>query len=91
MRATSAFAIYFIIWWLMLFLVLPWGVRGHHESGKAVGKGHEPGAPVDPLLGRKALITTVLATMVFAVVYGIVGSGWIGFNDIPFLRDMPGR
>lgn len=91
MRATSAFAIYFVIWWLMLFLVLPWGVRSHHESGTPVGDGHEPGAPVNPMLLRKALITTVLATIVFALVYGVLSQGWITFDGIPWLRDMPGR
>ncbi len=91
MKVTSAFAIYFVIWWLMLFLVLPWGIRSHHESGTPLGDGHEAGAPVDPMLPRKALITTVLATVVFTIVYAVVTRGWIGFDDIPWLRDMPGR
>ena len=90
MTAAAAIAIYFIIWWLALFLVLPWGVRNAHESGEPVLHGHEPGAPVNPLLGRKVLAATVLATLMFALVYGIVALGWIGFEDIPFLSDMPG-
>ena len=54
MRLTSAIAIYFIVWWVTLFVVLPWGVRNPHESGEPVAEGHDPGAPVNPQLLRKA-------------------------------------
>ena len=44
MSLTTAIAIYFIIWWVVLFAVLPWGVRSQEESG-AVAPGTDPGAP----------------------------------------------
>ena len=91
MKGTSALAIYFVIWWLVLFMVLPFGIRSHDESGTPVEDGHDAGAPVNPMLARKALITTGLATVLFAIVYGVISHGWIGFDDIPWLRDMPGR
>jgi predicted secreted protein len=75
MSLLSAIAIYFIIWWLCLFAVLPWGVKNAHEVGADVGEGHEAGAPVNPMLWRKALATTVLATVVFAVVYVFITRG----------------
>jgi predicted secreted protein len=84
MRLTSAIAIYFIIWWLVLFLVLPWGIRNPHEAGEQVEAGHEPGAPVDPQLGRKAILTTVVATVVFALVYAIIVQNWITLDDLRF-------
>jgi predicted secreted protein len=84
MRLTSAIAIYFIIWWAVLFVVLPWGIRNPHEAGEEIEAGHEPGAPVNPRLGRKAMITTVVTTIVFALVYGIITQGWITLNDLPF-------
>jgi len=90
MRLTSAIAVYFIVWWTTLFVVLPWGVRNSHESGEQVAEGNEPGAPVNPRLWRKAAITTVLATVIFALIYGTISQGWIGFEDIPFLNRMPG-
>ena len=90
MRLTSAIAVYFIVWWVCLFMVLPWGVRNPHESSEEVAEGNEPGAPVNPRLLRKAAITTVLATVVFALIYGTISQGWIGFEDIPFLNRMPG-
>jgi predicted secreted protein len=65
---TTALAIYFVIWWTVLFAVLPFGIRSQHESGE-VEPGTDPGAPVLPNLKRKALWTTVAATVVFFAWY----------------------
>lgn len=63
----SGFALYFIIWWTVLFAVLPFGVKSQVEHGEVV-RGSEPGAPARPQLLRKALITTVVAAVIFAMV-----------------------
>ena len=89
MTLASALAIYFIIWWLVLFLVLPFGIRNAHESGEAVEEGNEPGAPVNPRLVRKALITTLLATAVFAVFYLAQTRGLLSLDSLPFYNTMP--
>jgi predicted secreted protein len=75
MRLWSAIAIYFIIWWLTLFAVLPFGVRNADEAGETVDAGHEPGAPVNPQLGRKAIATTVISAVIFALFYWARESG----------------
>jgi predicted secreted protein len=62
----TAIAIYFIIWWVMLFAVLPWGVRSQHESG-AISPGTDPGAPTRPRVWRTLIMTTVAASVVFAI------------------------
>jgi predicted secreted protein len=89
MSLASALAIYFIIWWLVLFLVLPFGIRNAHESGEAVEEGNEPGAPVNPRLVRKAVITTILATAVFAVFYLVQTRGLLSLDNLPFYNTMP--
>ncbi|WP_373504312.1 DUF1467 family protein [Aestuariivirga sp.] len=89
MSIPSAIAIYFIIWWICLFAVLPFGVRNANETGVGVEQGNEAGAPVNPMLVRKVLATTVLAGVVFALIWGQMTYGWIGFDDIPFLKNMP--
>jgi predicted secreted protein len=61
----TAFAIYFIVWWLVLFAVLPWGVRSQDESGE-VTRGTDPGAPSIPKLGQKLVWTTLISAVVFA-------------------------
>lgn len=67
MSFLSGIAVYFIIWWLTLFLVLPHGVRSQAESDEQMTPGTDPGAPVNAYLGRKLLANTVLAALVFAV------------------------
>ena len=42
---SSAFAIYFVLWWIVLFVTLPFGVRSQSEDGAAI-PGSEPGAPI---------------------------------------------
>ena len=89
MSIPSSIAIYFIIWWICLFVVLPFGVRNAHETGLAVEAGNEHGAPVHPMIGRKVVVTTILAAILFALVWYQMTYGLISFDDIPFLSGMP--
>lgn len=66
MSIYTAIAIYFVIWWISLFLVLPFGVRSQHEEGDIVS-GTEPGAPTLPRVAAKLVWTTVVAAVIFAV------------------------
>jgi predicted secreted protein len=65
---TTAIAIYFLIWWITLFAVLPFGVHRQDENG-AIAPGTDPGAPALPRLGLKLLWTTLVASAIFAVCY----------------------
>jgi len=69
MNLTLSIAIYFVMWWITLFAILPFGVRSQHESGEVV-EGSEPGAPARPLLWWKVLWTTVVSAVLFACLYG---------------------
>lgn len=66
MSLTTSLAIYFIIWWVVLFTVLPFGVRNAAEEGVAVEAGNDPGAPTIPAIWTKLLWTTIVASIVFA-------------------------
>jgi len=68
MPVTTAAAIFFLIWWVVLFAVLPWGVRSQHEAGE-IAEGTDPGAPAVPNLRRKLLWTTLVSVVVFAACY----------------------
>jgi predicted secreted protein len=48
---STGFAIYFVMWWIVLFLTLPFGVRSQHEDGEGA-PGTDPGAPVATGMGR---------------------------------------
>ena len=62
-------AIYFILWWLAFFMLLPLGAQSLHEAGEAGVPGIEPGAPRSHQLGRKALWAAGLAAVLWVVVY----------------------
>jgi predicted secreted protein len=68
MSIPMAIAVYFTIWWIVLFAVLPFGVKSQHEAGASqnLPSGSDPGAPVAPMLARKAVWTTVIAAILFA-------------------------
>lgn len=71
MSLTLGIAIYFIIWWTVLFAVLPIGVRTQGEEGNIV-PGTPESAPVRPRFLLILGLTTLVATAVFALVYAIV-------------------
>jgi len=88
MSLATAIAIYFIIWWTVLFAVLPWGVRSQQDSGP-VAPGTDPGAPSIPKLGRKLIWTTVVAGVVFAVWYVVYTYRLIPLDDLAAMLGMP--
>ena len=63
LSVSGALALYFVIWWILLFAVLPFGIRSQLEAGEVV-KGSEPGAPAAPALREKAIWTTLVASAV---------------------------
>lgn len=62
-------SVFFLIWWVVLFMVLPWGVVSYHEAGIDPKDGGDPGAPVDPNLKKKFLLTTVISLGIFAIIW----------------------
>lgn len=64
-------AVFVIIWWTVLFAVLPFGVKTQQEAGDVV-PGTPGSAPAAPRLLRIVVRTTVVAVMVFALVYAVV-------------------
>ncbi|KAF0125925.1 MAG: hypothetical protein FD139_1043 [Methylocystaceae bacterium] len=62
-----AAAIYLTIWWIVLFAVLPLGVRSSEEADEDLPEGADPGAPASPDLLKKAGITTVVSAVLFSL------------------------
>jgi predicted secreted protein len=60
LTAVGAVSLYFVIWWIALFAVLPFGVRSQAEEGEVLA-GSDPGAPSAPRLAEKAIWTTLVA------------------------------
>ena len=88
MTLTTALAIYFVVWWTVLFTVLPWGIRSQLESGEVV-PGSDPGAPALPKLRSKLIWTTVVATVVFAALAYVYLKGIVTLDDLARLLGAP--
>jgi predicted secreted protein len=86
MAITTVLAIYFIIWWVVLFAVLPWGVHSQDESGE-VTPGTEPGAPAVHRVWIKLMWTTIIASIVFAILAFVYEAGLIPYD---FLMEISG-
>jgi predicted secreted protein len=84
MTIAFALAIYFIIWWIVLFAMLPIGVRTSEEAGEKTTPGQAESAPHMPRLLPKMVATTVVSTIIFAAVYAIIVHHLIRLEDIPF-------
>lgn len=68
---------YVIIWWLVLFTVLPWGSR----APDAPEPGHATSAPARPRLLLKFVVTTLIATLLWGGVYLFIESGLVSLRD----------
>lgn len=91
MSFTFAIAIFFIIWWLSLFAVLPFGLRTQGEAGEVV-PGTPESAPQRPRLLRIFAINTLVASVIFALFWLGVTQGWLDPETFPFqvpVRNLP--
>lgn len=77
MGIATAIAVYIVIWWLVLFTVLPWGAAPVENPEP----GHATSAPARPRLLLKFAVTTVIAAVVFAGLYWLIESGLISLRD----------
>ncbi len=78
MTIVTGIVVYAIIWWTVLFAVLPWGVRPEVDDD---GSGRQRGAPENPRILRKFLITTLVTTILWIVVYLLVSADIFSFRD----------
>lgn len=86
MEPITIFAFYFILWWLTLFCILPFGVKTQGEESDVI-LGTVDSAPTKPMIFKKMLITTVVSAIVLGVILWVVIGFDIGIEDIPFIPD----
>ena len=85
---STALAVYFVIWWVTLFLTLPFGVRSQHEEGGGA-PGTDPGAPVMTRMGRKLIWTTAISAVIFAIGMWAYHAGYLSVERLSKLMGMP--
>lgn len=79
MTIAASIVLYLIIWWTVLFAVLPFGLRKDPNTPPQEGLA---AAPVNPKLKQKLIITTAISCVIFAVVYLLIASDIISFRTM---------
>ncbi|NNG03797.1 MAG: DUF1467 family protein [Inquilinus sp.] len=77
MGIVTGLVVFFVSWFIVLFAVLPWGVR----PAERAEPGQADGAPDNPRLGLKFAVTTAIAAFVWLVIFGIVESEIFSFRE----------
>ena len=72
MGITGSIIVYVLIWWIIFFSVLPVGIQSNKEGFREKLEGNDPGAPKNPKIAKKFLITTIITTVIFVVIYYLV-------------------
>ena len=78
----TAAVVYIMLWWLVLFAVLPFGVRPEVDVDQRTGW---RGAPAQPLMVRKMLITTAIAFGLWLAAMAVIRSDWLSFRAAALL------
>jgi predicted secreted protein len=90
MQITSILAIYFLVWVLSAFVLLPFGIRTHDEEGVAKIPGQAESAPANFRPGRLALKASLVAAVVTGFFVANYSYGWITVDDINLFDAPPG-
>jgi len=69
---TGSIIVYVLIWWIIFFSVLPIGIQSNKEKFRENIEGVDQGAPNNPKIGKKFLITTIITSIIFIVIYYLV-------------------
>ena len=78
MATFNSFVLFVLIWWVVLFAVLPWGVRPlDHTENPA----HWGGAPERPLMWRKLLATTIISILLWTMAELAIQNGYVNFRS----------
>ena len=84
MSITGSIIVYVLIWWIVFFSILPIGIKSNNKIFKDTIEGIDPGAPKNPKIGKKFLITTITTSIIFIMIFYIVDLGF--FNLRNFLQ-----
>ncbi len=88
MTITAAIVLFSVTWFMVFFIVLPLRFVSQGDAGEVV-PGTPKSAPAGDIVVRKAKITTVVATIIWAMLAGIILSGWISVRDFDMKHVMP--
>ena len=81
MGITGSIIVYVMSWWIIFFSVLPIGIKSNKDVFKEKIGGMDPGAPKNPKIAKKFLITTLITTIIFAVIYYLVSIDLLNLRE----------
>ncbi len=81
MGVTGSIIIYVMIWWIVFFSILPVGIQLNKKIFKENLQGNDPGAPNNPKIGKKFLITTIITSIIFIMIYYAVNLGVLNLRN----------
>lgn len=79
MNVVLGIVLYFMIWWMTLFAVLPFAGKSQAEAGSVVD-GTPESAPERPAFLKIFLINSVIAAVFFSVVWFALENDWLGLR-----------
>ncbi len=85
MSIAGALVLFCVIWFVILFIVLPQRIRTQEEDGQVVA-GTPESAPVDPMLKKKAKLVTLYTLIVWVPACALIASGLVSPDDVNLLR-----
>jgi predicted secreted protein len=85
MSIVSAIVLFAVVWFMVLFIVLPIRLETQGDRGEIV-PGTQAGAPANLQMRRKVMVTTGIAVVIWAVLCAVILSGIFGLDDLDFLR-----
>ena len=72
MGVTGSIIVFVLIWWIIFFSILPIGIQSNKETFREKLEGNDPGAPKNPKIAKKFLITTIITSIIFVLIYYLV-------------------
>lgn len=85
---STALAIFFVLWWVVLFAILPFGVQSQAEQGDRT-PGTDPGAPVKARMLRKLAWTTLISAVIYALGMAAYSAGYLSIERLSKLMGFP--
>ena len=81
MSTTGSLILYICIWWIIFFSVLPIGIKSQNVKFKEDLRGNDPGAPKNPKIAKKFILTTIMTTIIFLVIYYLVSNDFLNLRE----------
>ena len=81
MGITGSLIVYVLIWWIVFFSILPIGIKSENNQFTDNLEGNDPGAPKNPKIAKKFLITTIITTILFIGIYYMVSNNYLNLRE----------